>query len=86
MRDEVGKDRHDDQTDGFAADVRDGIERDLAAVKRGGIATRDGDERVRAFVAGGGEKKNDVPDESEDEKLWIHCGDRLRWAGKLCKV
>ena len=86
VSDEVGKDGNNNQADGFAANVRDWIERDLAAVEGGGIAAEMSDERMRAFVASGGEEKDDVPDESESEKLWIHCGDRLRWARKLCKV
>ena len=54
---------------GLALDVRNGIERNLAAHRGGGVASDLGDEGVGGFVAGGGEKKGDVPDESESEQL-----------------
>src|SRR5882724_8857674 len=53
----------------FALDVRNGIERDLAARGCGGVATELGDEGMGRFVAGGGEKKSDVPDESGSEQF-----------------
>src|SRR6267143_7025085 len=53
----------------FALDVRNGIERNLAAKGRSGVASDFGDEGVGRFVASGGEKKGNVPDESESEQF-----------------
>ena len=69
MGDEIGDDRHNDQSHRLAADVRQRVERNLTAVKCGGITTEIGDERVAAFVASGGKEKNDVPDETQGQEL-----------------
>ena len=60
---------NNDHAPGLALDVRNRIERDLAARGRGGIASDFGDEGVGRFVAGGGEKKSDVPDETKSEQF-----------------
>jgi hypothetical protein len=66
MRDDIGEDRYHDQPERLAFDVRQRIERNLSAVKCGGIAAQPGDQRVRAFMARGRKQKDDVPDKSED--------------------
>jgi len=63
---------HDDHAEEFAADVGDGVEGDLAAVGRGGVAAEFGDEGVGGFVAGGGEQENDVFEEAEGQIVEIH--------------
>jgi hypothetical protein len=45
--------------------VRDGIEGDLASEGSRGVSSEFGDEGVRRFVAGGGEKKSNIPDKAE---------------------
>jgi hypothetical protein len=46
-------------------------------LKRRGIAAEVRNKGMRAFVTSGGEKENDVPDESEGEKFRSNHGDRL---------
>ena len=46
------------------------IQGDLSAESSGGVSTHFRDERVRRFVARGGEKKNDVRDETGQENCW----------------
>jgi len=57
--------RENDHAKGRPADVRDGIEGDLASEGRGGVSSEFGDEGVGRFVAGGGEKKSNIPDKAE---------------------
>ena len=66
------EDWHDHHTEGFAADMRERVERDLAAFERGCIASHLRDERVRSLVACGGEQENDVLQKAEREFVGIH--------------
>jgi len=50
-------------------DVRNRIERHLSARKRGVVPADLGGQRVRRFVASGGEKKRDIPDKSQREQF-----------------
>ena len=61
---------NDDHTERRPADVRNGIQGDLSAESSGGVSTDFRDERVSGFVARGGEKKNDVRDETGQENSW----------------
>ena len=58
-----------DHADGLPADVRDRIQRDLPGQCCGGVAAELRGQRMCAFVAGGGEKKGDVPDHAQCEHL-----------------
>lgn len=59
-----------------SADVRDRVERELAAESGGAVAANFGDESVRCFVASGGEKKGDIPDERESQCFRREIGHR----------
>ena len=72
VRRHVGKDGDNHKPDRLAADVRQRIERYLARLKSGGIAAQVRDKGMRPFVAGGREKKNDVPDKSQCEEIRSH--------------
>ena len=67
--DQEGENGNHDHSPRLAANVRDGIERNLAAKSGGFVATELGDESVRRFVTGGREKKGDVPDKTEGETV-----------------
>jgi hypothetical protein len=49
--------------------MRNRIQRDLAAESGRFVPSQLGDKRVGSFMASGGEKKSDVPDEPESEKF-----------------
>src|ERR1017187_8535680 len=51
---DVGEDGDNDHAEGFAADVGNGIECDLAATMGGGVAQLQGDKGMAGFVQGGG--------------------------------
>ncbi len=57
--------RENDHAKGRPADMRDGIEGDLASKGSGGVSSEFGDVGVGRFVAGGGEKKSNIPDKAE---------------------
>src|SRR6266446_1098054 len=74
---------------GLAADVRDGIESDLAAEGCRFVAAQFGNQGVGSFVASRGEKECNVPDETEDEKIGgelRHERDRVDAAELVCKA
>ena len=64
------KDRDDDHAEGFAPDVGNGIQCDLATESSGVVAAELANEGVGSFMTGGREKKNQVIDESEGKVLW----------------
>jgi hypothetical protein len=66
---EVGQDGDGDEADGFAANVGQGIEGNLAAFEGGWVATDFGHKSVGAFVTGGGKQEDYVPHDAEDEEV-----------------
>jgi hypothetical protein len=54
------------------ADMRNRIKRDLPAVERGRVSANLRGKGMRAFMARRGEKKNDVPDNSERDEIRSH--------------
>lgn len=72
------EDRENDHAKGRPADVRDGIEGDLASEGSGGVSSEFGDVGVGCFVAGGGEKKSNIPDKAENK-----CFGREVWHKEL---
>ena len=69
VRDEIGKDGHDDESHWFTANMRQWIERHLAALKCGGVTAEISGQGVPAFMASRGKQENDVPDEAQHKKL-----------------
>jgi hypothetical protein len=69
--DDVGEDGEHDHSKGLAANMRDGIERDLSAVECGEVAPDLRGQGVRRFMTGGGEKERDVPGDAEDQGIGI---------------
>src|SRR5437660_11910318 len=69
-----GKNRHYHHSHGFTLDVRNGIQRNLPAGKRGVIAADLGGQRMRRFVTSGGEKKGHIPDKSQGNEFRLDIG------------
>jgi hypothetical protein len=72
VRGDIGKDRDNHKPHRLAANVRQRIQRYLPGLKCGGIAAQVRDQRMRPFMAGGREKENDVPNESQGEEIRSH--------------
>jgi hypothetical protein len=72
MAGDIGQQREDHHTEGFAADVGNGIQRNLPAVEGGKIATQFRGPSVRGFVARGGKQEHHVPHQARDQELRIH--------------
>jgi hypothetical protein len=64
--------RHDDHAERLAPDVRDRVERDLAAFEGRKIAAQLGDQRVRGLMTNCREEKNHVFDEAERQIVGVH--------------
>jgi len=67
---EKTKKREHDHAVRGTPNVRDGIQRNLATEVRGVVAAAFGNEGMSGFVASGGEKKDGIINEAEDQELW----------------
>ena len=63
-------DREDDHAKEGATDVWNGIQGDLAAQRGGAVAADFGYQGVSGFMTRGGEKKDGIINEAEDQELW----------------
>src|SRR5260370_31491894 len=85
---EEGEDGNPHKAPGLARDGRNRIERPLPPGERGVVPADLGGQRVRRFVAGGGEKKRDVPDKTQCQQFGRevrHEVSSVEVAALLCK-